>query len=39
VPGLLNRATAIFSRLAPRALVRRISRQAAIRYIGLEPPG
>jgi short-subunit dehydrogenase len=38
VPGMVNRATALFVKLAPRALVRRISRRTAIRYIGLEPP-
>jgi uncharacterized protein len=38
VPGLLGTLTAIFARLAPRALVRRLSRTLAVRYVGFEPP-
>ncbi len=38
IPGAMNVATALVQRLLPRALVRRVSRGAAIRYIGMEPP-
>ena len=34
IPGLWNKAQAIGSRLAPRALVRRVSRATALSYLG-----
>ena len=38
VPGATNGMMAVLVRLAPRALVRRVSRLAALRYIGFQPP-
>lgn len=38
VHGREGKLLAVLVRLAPRALVRRISREAAARYIGFEPP-
>ncbi len=38
VPGLTNKLMAALARVSPRALVRRVSRGAAVRYIGFEPP-
>lgn len=38
VAGAANRLLALASRLSPRAVVRRISRDAALRWIGYEPP-
>jgi short-subunit dehydrogenase len=38
VPGLAGKALTALVRLSPRALVRRVSRSAAVRYIGFLPP-
>jgi uncharacterized protein len=36
VPGFTSKLMAVATRLAPRALVRRVSRDASLRYIGFE---
>lgn len=38
VPGATNWLMAAVARLAPRALVRRVARSAAVRYLGYAPP-
>ena len=38
VPDAMGKAMAALVRVCPRALVRRISRKAAVRYIGYDPP-
>ena len=37
IPGALNRVQAVVTKLSPRALVRRVSRRSALRYIGFDP--
>ena len=39
IPGVVNRLMAAAVRYAPRGLVRRGSRKAALRYVGFDPPG
>jgi uncharacterized protein len=38
VPGTFNKVTALVSGLAPRGIVRRVSRRGAARYIGYDAP-